>query len=152
MKNKKLIYLIGILAVIGVAIVSALVIFKRENEKEQQYKSIYGKDIYGGNIDNVESIYITSGNTGNIIKLDKEDIREVLNMLDLIEFVPEKAEERTGWTYSLSITAGEKSTNITFAGYICTIDDKKYMVNGADSGEIYNKLDEIYKNSSAGGN
>lgn len=152
MKNKKLIYLIGILAVIGVAIVSALVIFKMENEKEQQYKSIYGKDIYGGNIDNVESIYITSGNTGNIVKLDKEDIREVLNMLDLIEFVPEKAEERTGWTYSLSITASGKSTDITFAGYICTIDDKKYMVNGADSEEIYNKLDEIYKNSSAGGN
>ncbi len=89
MKNKKLVLLIGILAVI-VVVIAALLIFKRADEKEPQEKSIYCKEIYGGNIENVESVYITSGSTGNIVKLNSEDISKVIKILDLIEFVPEK--------------------------------------------------------------
>lgn len=152
MKNKKLVWLIGILAMIVVVIAVALIIFKAGDEKEGQNKTIYGKDIYGGNIDNVESVYITSGNTGNIVKLNKEDISEVLKMLDLIEFVPGKVEKRTGWTYRLSVTAAGNNTDITFAGDVCHIDGKDYKINGTDIEGISDKLDRIYKNASYEGN
>lgn len=148
MKNKKLVLLIGILAVI-VVVIAALLIFKRADEKESQEKSIYGKEIYGGNIENVESVYITSGSTGNIVKLNSEDISEVIKILDLIEFVPEKLEDRTGWVYRLSVTVDGKSTDIVFAGNICHIDGKGYRINGEDIEGISDRLDRIYKDASS---
>lgn len=151
MKNKKLVWTVGILAVIAVVIAAAVIILKRGSEEGLQSTSIYGKDIYGGNIDNVESVYITSGSTGNIVKLDKEDISEALKILDLIELAPKEREYRTGWVYRLSVTADGKNTDMTFAGNICYINGKQYEIKGADTDEISDRLDKIYKNAEAEG-
>lgn len=131
MKNrKKLIIIISIIAAVAVLL---LLFVPRK-----------AKLFYGSNVENIQSIYIMSGSTGETVYLEEEDYEYVLEYLDEMWLVPDYFTRRGGgWWYEISIETEDKVVCLVFRGDLCDIDNFPFVIKGKTSEEVKDMVYEL---------
>jgi len=90
-------------------------------------------------IEKVDKVIIQDGSTGYSKAITKqEQIRELLNLMKDIEFIPQdNQEKRVGWRYGIALFDGEKEFKFTLS----EIDNTYYDSNP----DIYPIVENYYK-------
>lgn len=110
-------------------------------------KSVSSDKINVNNIDSLTIITLPSPPKEKTIT-KKEDIKKVMEVVNLSKKEKIKQDNTKGWTLSIN-TSGQEKHSITFSGGKVVIDNLSYKIDNADIDKVkdlYNKLD--YKEQS----
>ena len=133
MKKKQ--FRIGI--VITVVIVSCIAIFVIVFNKKTNMVSVSTNEI--------TSVIITNGNNGDMVELSTEEIDILVNLCSSIECQKMSREQSGGWSYSINIVYGNKSSKITLiSSEICNINNFVYKIKKRDGEAVITAIKKFY--------
>lgn len=136
MKNKKVIICL-IIAFVVAAITATVFIVKYIDNSNK---------LFDGNINDVEKVYITNGNNGNMIELTKSEIEEILSQCKDMKIKNYETEPIVGWSYNVDIFMENKTQSIILNGNtICNRDGEYYKVNEDEGKNLFSIIERLYE-------
>lgn len=133
MNNKKKSIIVVVVCVV-VAVLVALIVPKKVDF------------FYNNDVDKIDSVMMMSGNTGEQIYADEDELQMIADYLEGCTFVPNYFKPASyGWNYRFVVKADGKVVDFVFIGDNCSIDNVDYKYknkSGITLKEIWDKLND----------
>ena len=127
-----------IIAIIGAVVILLFAVFFTISYKKT--------DILNVSADEIKSISVKNGLTGNMVDIPSSDFSDYAQALNEVKLEKGQKMESTGWDYMIYLSNGKKEYIVSFVSeQVIVIGEKRYETKEQSGVKLYNLCERCFK-------